>query len=702
MKRNVLIASFLVLLAIFAIGKEDDLTPPKAKIVPKVIDFHGDKVTDNYFWLRNSNDPDVLAYLKAENEYTSRKMQHTAKLQEKLYQEMRSKIKETDLTVPERLDDYFYYQRTESNKQYPIYCRRNTGSNTKEEILLDQNQLADDSEYVEIGLFKVSPNHKVIAFSVDRDGSELYTIHFKDLETGSVSTEKIPGTYYGGAWGNDNKTFFYVTLDAAKRPYRVFRHTLGTEVSKDVLVHDEKDEHYWVEVDKTRSEKYILIQSGASTTSEVLFVDADHPEEAAKVIQPRKHGVEYKVDHRGDQFYVLTNDQALQFRLISIPVNNPSKSNSIELIPHRNEVLLEGLDLFQDFLIVYERDRGQEKIRIQNLSDNSVDYIAFDEPVYTITSSDNPEFKTDTLRFQYESLVTPYSVFDYNMKTKNRTLLKEKEVPGYDRSKYHSERIHAKASDGTLIPISVVLKNGTPKDGTAPVYLYGYGAYGAVWELDFDSDRFSLLDRGFVYAVAHIRGSGFMGRQWYEQGKMLHKINTFTDFIAAAEHLVAEKYCSKDKVVISGISAGGLLMGAVTNMRPDLFRVVIARVPFVDVVNDMNDPTIPLVVTEYEEWGNSAIKEQYRYMKKYSPYDNVSAKEYPAMLLTSSWNDQRVPYWAAPKMTAKLRTITTGKNDILLKTNLGGASHTGSSGRFDQLKEVAFEYAFILDQLGMN
>ena len=651
MKRNVLLVSlllFLFTIGPFVSGKDTDPIPPKAKVVPKVTNFHGDQIIDPYFWLRNADDPDVLAYLKAENDYTSRKMQHTLNLQKKLYQEMRSKIKETDLTVPERKDDYLYYQRTEANKQYPVYCRRKDVPNAKEETLLDQNELAGDSEYLGIGQFKVSPNHKVIAFSVDRDGSELYTLHFKDLETNRVFSEEIPGTYYGGAWGNDNKTFFYVILDTAKRPYRVFRHTLGTEAAKDVLVHDEKDERFWVGIAKTRSEKYILIQSGASTTSEVLFVDGDHPEDPARIIQPRKQDVEYSVDHRGGQFYVLTNDQALQFRLLSVPVNAPS-SNSVEIIPHRNEVMLEGVDLFQDFLVVYERDRGQEKIRIQNLLDNTVDYIAFDESVYTIASDENPEFKTDNLRFEYESLVTPHSVFDYNMRTKKRTLLKEKEVPGYDRSKYHSERIHAKASDGSLVPISLVYKKGTSKDGTAPIYLYGYGAYGAVWELDFSSDRLALLDRGFVYAVAHIRGSSFLGRKWYEQGKMLNKMNTFTDFIAAAEHLIAEKYCSKDKVVISGISAGGLLMGAVTNLRPDLFRVVIARVPFVDVINDMNDPTIPLVVAEYEEWGNSAIEEQYRYMKKYSPYDNVSAKEYPAMLLTSSWNDQRVPYWAGRK-----------------------------------------------------
>jgi oligopeptidase B len=705
MKRNILIVSLLISLigiGSFVIGKETEPVPPKAKIVPKITEFHGDKITDPYYWLRNSNDPDVLAYLKAENEYTSLKMQHTLKLQEKLNQEMRSRIKETDLSVPERIDDYLYYQRTEANKQYPIYCRRKVGDNTKEEILLDQNELAADSEYLEIGLFKVSPNHKLIAFSVDRNGSELYTVHFKDLDTNRVFTEEIPRTYYGGAWGNDNKTFFYVVLDAAKRPYRVFRHTLGTEASKDVLVHDEKDEHFWVGLAKTRSEKYILIQSGSSTTAEVLYVDADRPQESPKIVQPRIHGIEYSVDHRGDQFYVLTNAEALQFKLVSMPVNAPAKSNWVEIIPHRNDVLLEGLDLFQDFLIVYERDRGQEKIRIQNLSDNTVEYVAFDEPVYTVSSAENPEFKTDTLRFHYESFLTPYSVFDYNLRTKKRTLLKEKEVPGYDRSKYQSERIFAKASDGALVPVSLLYKKGTPKDGTAPVYLYGYGAYGANWEIDFSSDRLSLLDRGFVYAVAHIRGSGFMGRNWYLNGKMLKKMNTFTDFIAAAEHLIAEKYCDKSKIAISGISAGGLLMGAVTNLRPDLFRVVIARVPFIDVVNDMADPTIPLVVTEYEEWGNSAIEEQYRYMKKYSPYDNVAAKEYPAMLLTASWNDQRVPYWEAPKMTAKLRATQTGKNDILLKTNLGGASHTGSSGRFDQLKEVAFEYAFILDQLGMN
>jgi oligopeptidase B len=702
MKKMSCVPAFLiVLLCHLVAAKETAPVPPKAKVAPHETDFHGEKIIDPYFWLRNADDPDVLAYLKAENDYASRMMRHTTKLQDKLYREMRSRLKESDLSVPERKDDYFYYQRTEYGKQYPLHCRRKAGGGP-EEILLDQNQLAGKGEYCAIGIFEVSPDHRFIAYSVDRNGSELYTVYFKDLKENRVFDEAIPNTYYGGAWANDNRTFFYTTLDAAKRPYRVYRHVIETDPSKDVLVHDEQDQHFWVEIAKTRSKQYVLIQSGSSTTTEVRFVSADDPGEDFRAVQPRIYGVEYSVDHRGDYFYVLTNDQAKEFRLIAVPANLKSEAGAIEIIAHRPEVMLEGLDLFNDFLVVYERDHGQEKIRVQKLSDNSVQYIAFDEPVYSISSAENEQFNTDTLRFFYESLTTPSSVYEYNMRTNERKLIKEKEVFGYDRTRYTSERTFATAKDGTSIPISLVYKKGTPKNGTAPVYLYGYGAYGATWELDFSLERLSLLDRGFIYAVAHIRGGGYMGRRWYEQGKMLNKMNTFTDFIAAAEHLAASGYCSKNKIVISGISAGGLLMGAVTNLRPDLFRVVIARVPFVDVVNDMIDPTIPLVVTEYEEWGNSAIPEQYRYMKTYSPYDNVSAKNYPAMLLTASWNDQRVPYWEPAKLAAKLRTMKTDKNVLLLKTNLGGASHVGASGRYDQIKDLAFEYAFILDQLGIK
>jgi oligopeptidase B len=681
---------------------QQSITPPIAKIVSKADTLFGDVRIDNYFWLRDRANPEVMKYLEAENEYTEAMMKPTEEFQERLYKELLGRIKETDFSVPEKIDDYYYYTRTEEGKQYPIYCRKKGSLEASEEILLDQNALAVGHNYLGIGTFKVSPSHQLLAFSVDTNGSEAYTLYVKDLNAGKLLTDEIPNTYYFTAWANDNKTIFYTVLDEAKRPYKVYRHTLGTNLAEDVLVYHEKDQAYEVSLGKTKSKEYLLMNLESETTSEVRYLKADRPAEDFKVVQTRQHEMEYSIEHHGDKFFIVTNDNAKNFKLMEAPVEDPSKKNWKEVIPHRDSVKIDGIDVFKNHLVVYERERGLKKIRILNMTNNEVHYVDFPEPVYTFWQSGNPDFNTNLLRFNYTSLVTPRSVFDYNMDTKTRELKKQDEVlGGYDPSQYQSERIFAKAEDGTTIPISLVYKKGMVKDGNNPLLLYGYGAYGASSDPIFSSNHLSLLDRGFIYTIAHVRGGGEMGRYWYDDGKLLHKKNTFTDFIACAEHLIAEKYTSSDKLVISGVSAGGLLIGAVTNMRPDLFKVVIAQVPFVDLLNTMLDPSLPLTVIEYEEWGNPNDKEYYDYMKSYSPYDNVVAKDYPNMLITAGLNDPRVSYWEPAKWTAKLRAKKTDQNLLLLKTKME-SGHFGATGRYDYLKDVAFEYAFIFDVLGIK
>ena len=691
-----------ILLWISACTNKQEIAPPVAEVIPKADTLHGDVRIDNYFWLREKSNPEVIKYLEDENEYTEAMMEHTKKFQERLCKELLGRIKETDLSVPEKIDDYYYYKRTEEGKQYQIYCRKKGGLDAVEEVLLDQNSLAKGHDYFQIGVFRISPHHQLLAYSIDTTGSETYTLYIKDLNTGELLQDKISNTYDGVEWANDNQTVFYNTLDQAKRPFQLYRHKLGTDPKEDILVYHEKDEAFHLELSKTRSKAYLLLTLKSMTTSEIRYLKADRPRKSFKVVHPRQHEMEYDIDHLGSKFYIMTNDEAKNFKLMEVSVSNPSKVHWREVIPHRDSVKIDETDLFENHLVVYERENGLRKIRVTNLTNNGVHYVSFPEPVYTFWPSRNPNFHTNTLRFNYTSLVTPRSVFDYNMDAKTRELKKQDEVlGGYDPSLYESERFSARASDGTMVPISLVYKKGMVKDGTNPLYLYGYGSYGATREPKFSSNRLSLLDRGFVCAIAHVRGGGEMGRHWYEDGKLLKKMNTFTDFIACAEHLTAEKYTSSDKLVIYGGSAGGLLMGAVTNMRPDLFKVVIADVPFVDVLNTMLDPTIPLTVIEYEEWGNPNEREYYQYMKFYSPYDNVEAKEYPHMLITAGLNDPRVQYWEPAKWTAKLRALKTDNNHLLLKTNMG-AGHSGPSGRYDYLKDVAFEYALIFDLLGIK
>ena len=664
--------------------------------------LHGDKRVDDYFWMRDRDDPAVMAYLDAENAYTQAMMQHTEALQAELYQEMLARIQETDLSVPYRKDEYYYYSRTEAGKAYPIHCRKQGSLEAAEAILLDENQLADGHDYCEVGVFAISPNHQLLAYSVDTNGAELYTLCFLDLTTQQHYLETIPDTYYSFAWGNDSQTVFYTQVDAAHRPYKLFRHRLGTPATDDVLIYHEADDAYFLSVGTTRSEAYILLSLNSKVTSEVHYLDANHPTGEFRVIQPRSPGIEYDVEHHSDSFYITTNENAINFKLMKAPVTAASRENWEIVIPHRDTVFITGgVSPFVDHLVVYERYKGLETVRVLKLSTGEEHYITFPEPTYEVSEGGNPDFYTPILRFNYTSLVTPNSVFDYNLDTQERELKKETPVlGGYDRTRYGIERLEAIAPDGTAIPLSLVYKKGVEKTGHNPLLMTGYGSYGASYPDYFSSNRLALLDRGVVMAIAHIRGGSEMGRKWYEDGKFLQKKNTFTDFIACAECLIKQGWTSPQQLAIEGGSAGGLLMGAVVNLRPDLFKAVIAQVPFVDVVTTILDTSLPLSAMEWEEWGNPNDKAYYDYMKSYSPYDNVDAKAYPALLITAGLNDPRVSYWEPAKWTAKLRELKTDSHILLLKTNLG-AGHSGASGRYERLKEIAFEYAFLMDQWGM-
>jgi len=671
--------------------------PPVAKMAPLTTTLFGDTRVDNYFWLRDRTDPDTIPYLEAENAYTQATMRHTEGLQAQLYAEMLGRIKQTDLTVPVKRDDYFYYSRTEEGKQYAIYCRKQGSLEAQEELLLDANALAEGKKYFRIGNYAVSPNHKLLAYSTDYEGDENYTIRVMDLTTGNLLADEIANTYYSLEWANDNATFFYAVLDPAKRPYKIFRHSLGS--AEDALVYHEEDERFTVELSKTSSRAYILIDIGSSLTSEVRYVSTDRPQAEFRVVLPRVHEVEYDLTHHDDSFFIRTNDGAKTFRLVEAPVEDPSRPNWKEILAKRDTVTVESVNALRDYLVVEERDRGLIKLRIQDFASGETHFVDFPEPVYSAALGSNAEYDTKLLRFVYTSLVTPNCVFDYNMQTRERELKKQQEVlGGYDPAQYQSERIYAKAPDGVEVPISVVYRKGFQRDGQAPMLLYGYGAYGISIDPSFSSDRLSLLDRGFVYAIAHVRGGGDLGKPWHEDGRLLKKKNTFLDFIACAEHLTAGKYTSPNRLAIMGRSAGGLLAGAVTNLRPDLFAAVAALVPFVDALNTELDPTLPLTIGEWEEWGNPAQKEYYEYIKSYAPYENVESKPYPNMLITGGLNDPRVPFWEPAKLAAKLRAMKTDDRILLLKTEMG-SGHFGASGRYEYLKETAFNYAFLLDVL---
>lgn len=676
--------------------------PPRARVEPRVHTHHGEVRVDEYFWLRDRSDPEVIAYLEAENSYTAAVMRHTEQLQKSLYQEMRGRIKETDLSVPELVDGNFYYTRTEAGWQYPILCRKRSCLQAPEEILLDQNPLAAEHTYFRIGASQVSPDHRFLAYSVDTSGAEEFSLYIKDLATGRLLPESIETTSLGLAWANDSRTLFYTVLDHARRPCRLYRHTLGTSPSTDTLIYFEEDESFFLDVSRTRSRRYLLLDIASHSTSEVRFVDADHPERPFRVLQPRRHGIEYSAVHHDSHFFITTNDEAPNFRLVRAPVTNPARENWSTVLPYRPEVKLDGVEAFRAHLAVLERQAGLRQIRILDLKSGQDHLIPFPEPVYTVRTHANPEFDTSLLRFTYSSLVTPSSIVEYDMAGRSWMVRKQTEVlGGYDPSLYRSERLFAKAADGTEVPISLVYRAPLSLDGKRPLLLNGYGAYGLSYDPSFSSNILSLLDRGFVVAIAHVRGGEEMGRAWYEGGKLMNKRSTFTDFVACAEHVIEQGYTASDRLAINGGSAGGLLMGAVANLRPDLFRVVMAEVPFVDVVNTMLDASLPLTVIEYDEWGNPNDPAAYSYIRSYSPYDNIEAKSYPHMLVTAGLNDPRVAYWEPAKWTARLRARKTDRNRLLLRTNMG-AGHGGASGRFDFLREIAFKYAFMLDVLGMG
>ena len=675
--------------------------PPTAKRVPNVTEVNGHKLVDNYYWLRDKTNPEVKAYLESENAYTDAVMKPTEPLQKKLYDEMLGRIKETDVEVPYKKGDYFYYTRTEAGKQYPIRCRRKGSMDVPEEVLLDVNELAKGQIFMSLGEFEVSDDGNLLAYSTDNTGFRQYVLAVKDLRTGKTlpdHAERVGSV----AWANDNETFFYTIEDEkTKRQYRMYRHTAGT-TGADTLAYEEKDERFNVNVGKSRSKAYIFLVSASHTTSEARYVPADQATAEWKVIEPRKQDVEYYPDHNGDFFYLRVNDTGRNFRLVKAPVTDPRRANWQEVVPQRPDVMLRDVDFFKNYYVSYERQDGLPQIRVTDLQSGKSRRIEFPEPAYLSYGYINAEYDTNKIRYGYQSFITPPSVFEYDMVSGASVLLKQKEVPGYDRGRYQVERIYATAPDGVKVPISLVHLKGEKSDGKGALYLTGYGSYGYAYDINFNSNIFSMVDRGVTFSVAHIRGGGEMGKAWHDAGRMTNKKNTFTDFIASAEYLLAQGYGSKERLVIEGRSAGGLLMGVVLNMRPDLFHAALVGVPFVDVINTMLDESLPLTVPEFEEWGNPKEKAAFDYMITYSPYDNVEAKAYPNMLVKTSFNDSQVMYWEPAKYVAKMRAVRTDHNTLLLKTNMSPAGHGGASGRYDRLKETAFDYAYFLTQLGIN
>ena len=682
-----------------AADKTDNPKPPVAKIIPKDVTVHGDQRIDNYFWLRDKQNPDVAAYLNAENAYTDAVMHGTEAFQDSLYKEMLGHIKQTDVQVPYREGGYWYYSRTEEGKQYPIFCRKAGSLDAPEQITLDVNELAKGEKFMSLGALSVSNDANLMAYSTDNTGFRQYKLHVKDLRTGAL-VEAVAEKTGSVAWAADNKTLFYTVEDHAKRHYRVYRHVLGSGKPDD-LVYEEKDERFNVGVQRKRSRKYILMEIGSHTTSEMRFLRSDQPTGEFKLINPRRQDHEYYVDDHGDQFLIRTNDQGRNFRLVTAPVSDPGERNWKELVPHRPAVMLSNIDVFKDFYVRIERENALPHLTLVDFKSGATHRIAMPEPVYSASPNNNREYDARLYRYAYQSMVTPSSVFDYDVEKRTSKLLKQVEVPGYDPAKYKSERLWATARDGTRIPISIVYRKDFQTNGAHPMFLTGYGSYGISIPVTFNSNMLPLLDRGFSYAVAHIRGGGDMGKPWHDAGRMFNKKNTFSDFIDSAEYLIASKYTSKANLVVQGGSAGGLLMGAITNLRPDLFRIVIAKVPFVDVVNTMLDASLPLTVSEYEEWGNPNKPDEYKYIRSYSPYDNLEKKAYPTILVKTSFNDSQVMYHEPAKYVARLRTLKTDSNPLVLKTNMA-AGHGGSSGRYDYLKEIAFDYAFVLSQLGLE
>jgi oligopeptidase B len=673
--------------------------PPAAKTVPKETRIHGYTLKDDFAWLREKGTADVTHHLEAENAYTEALMAPRKELQEGLYKEILGRIKQTDLSVPARQGNYWYYSRTEEGKQYPYMCRRKGTMEGPEEVLLDLNALAEGHSFLGLGMYSVSDDTNWLAFSLDTNGYRQFTLHVKDLRTGALSSEEIERVG-SMVWANDSQTIFFTTEDATtKRSDKFWRHVVGSTTND--LVYEEKDELFDLHASRSLDKQVIFLGSHAKTSREHRYLPADNPTGTFTVVVPRQEKHEYDVDHYRGQFYITTNKGAKNFKVVTAPMNDPSEKNWNTFIAHNLTVKIDGLSFFKDHLVVSEREGGLTYLRVIDMGSTTTHRIATDEADYAIGMGANPEFDTDAIRYTYQSMVTPSSVYEYDLNTKTRMLLKQQEVlGGYDPTKYEARRIWATARDSTKVPISLVYKKGLKLDGKAPMLLYAYGSYGISMAPTFSSARLSLLDRGVVFGIAYIRGGGELGEEWREQGRMTQKLNTFHDFIDSAEYLVKEEYTSSDRLVIQGGSAGGLLMGTVTNMRPDLFKAVVAQVPFVDVMNTMLDATLPLTTSEYIEWGNPNEQPAFEYMLKYSPYDNVKPQNYPSMLVMASLNDSQVPYWEAAKWVAKLRQLKTDTNPILLKTNMG-AGHTGASGRYDALRETAFIYAYVLWQLGV-
>ena len=678
--------------------------PPIAAAAPHELELHGDVRVDNYYWLNQREDPEVLAYLEAENEYTDALMAHTNKLQETLVDEFTERIKQDDESVPVRRDDYFYYSRFEKGKDYPIFARKQGSLDAHEEILIDVNALAAGHEgYFRVAGLRTTEDHKLLAYGVDDAGRRIYTIYFKDLTTGETSEQTIENVTANLAWANDHKTLFYTRQDPETlRYFQIWKHKLGTDASGDVLVYQEDDDTFNCGVGKTKSKRYIAIGCSQTLANEYRYVDADRPDSEFKLFLERQRGHEYDIDHFGDQFYIRTNDQAQNFRLMKTSVDKTAMANWTEVIPARDDVYLAGFEIFRDHLVLTERKEGLLQLRVRPWDGSAEHYLDFGEPAYLAFPRDNETFDTAILRYHYESMTTPDSVYDYDMNTREKTLLKEDEVlGGFDKRDYEAKRFYATARDGEQIPVSLVHRKGLELDGNNPLLLTGYGSYGSSRDATFSAYRISLLDRGVVYAIAHIRGGQELGRRWYEDGKLLKKKNTFTDFVDCGRHLVTEKYTDPELLVAQGGSAGGLLIGAVVNMAPDLFKAAHAAVPFVDVVTTMLDDSIPLTTSEFDEWGDPKVKEYYDYIKSYSPYDNVTPQDYPALLVTTGLHDSQVQYFEPAKWVAKLRATKTGDAPLLLQTEME-AGHGGSAARRKIYEEVAFEYAFLLDQVGVT
>jgi len=685
--------------------------PPAAAQRPQVLEAHGDRRVDPFYWMREKDNPEVIAYLEAENAYTDAVMSSAHGLQTKLYAEILGRVQETDFSAPVFDKGWWNYTRTVEGLDYEIYVRRRGSMDAPEEVILDGNELAKGHDYFELGYVERSPDENLLAYAVDVNGSELHELRFRDLTAGDDLEDVVSGVYYGAAWSADSRTFFYVRPDAAMRPYQVWRHRLGTDPAVDRLVFQEDDERFELNVELSKSEKFIFISSSSQITSECRFLASDQPEAEPILIEARRSNIEYSVDHQEDRFLILTNDGATNFRLMTAPPSNPGRSSWSELVPERADVRLNFIDVHREHVVLGQRSDGLQRLEVLDAATGELHLVRQPDAAYTAFPGSSPNYGSAVMRFFYTSLTAPWSAVDYDMRTRERTIVKEQPVRGgYDRNDYVSERLWAPAPDGVKVPISLVYRlilpihgeaPAGPAEGPRPLLLYGYGAYEHSNDPMFDPARLSLLDRGFVFAIAHVRGGGELGREWYEGGKLLHKRNTFDDFIACAEHLVGEGYTTPERLAIRGRSAGGLLIGAVLNERPDLFACAVAQVPFVDALTTMLDDKLPLTVNEYDEWGNPEEDAYYRYIKSYSPYDNVHAAAYPALLATGGLNDPRVSYWEPAKWVAKLRTLDDGPRPVVLKTQMG-SGHMGPSGRYESWREEAFVMAFVISQLGLD